>query len=162
MTFRNARTIVPVIAALAIVGIGWADAAAPKAEDGQQAADAKHDKMMQCPMMGAMKGLKLHADSPAVLLAQADKLHLTDQQKQKLDSLAATTRKQAAAVLTDDQRKTLADAPEGPLSMMKVVMLLKQETVSDKSDKMTCPHCRKMMGQKMKKMDKKPHKGGKE
>lgn len=130
-------------------------------ERGQAAAakqDQKDAKMgMMCPMMHAMKGIRLHADSPALLLGRQDALKLSDQQVEKLKDIAESTRRDARQVLTEDQRQELAEAPQGPLSMMDVCQLRMQEMKGkDQESGAMCPMCMKMMKERMASKNKAP------
>ena len=119
----------------------------PSVKQDQQ--DAKMG-MMMCPMMGAMKGISLHADSPALLLGRQDALKLSDEQVKKLKEIAESARRDARQVLTEDQREQLAEAPKGPLSMMEVCQLRMQEMKGkDQESGAMCPMCMKMMKERM-------------
>jgi len=106
--------------------------------------------MMQCPMMAAMKDIQLFADSPPVLLGQAQNLELTEKQKQQIQAIGESARKQALGVLNAKQREQLADSPEGPLSMMALAKLQKKGASDEEKSEGMCPMCMKMMRMKMK------------
>lgn len=112
----------------------------------------KKEGGMQCPMMAAMKDVALFADSPPVLLGQAEQLNLTQQQQEQLQEIGESARKQALAVLNAEQRGQVARAPSGPLSMMQLAKLQKKEETGGEAseDKGMCPMCMKMMRKKMK------------
>jgi len=65
----------------------------------------------------AMMNATLHEDSPAVLLAAADMLNLTDEQKAKLEEMDKEAREKARGVLTTDQHKKLEDLAGGKMTM---------------------------------------------
>jgi len=62
----------------------------------------------------------VHLDGPAALIAQADKLRLTEQQKARLREIQNQARKKALAVLTDEQKKKMGDIPEKPMVMAQM------------------------------------------
>lgn len=117
--------------------------------DEANSSEAQRKEGMQCPMMAAMKKVKLFADSPPVLLGQVEKLDLTQQQQRQLQEIGDSARKQALTVLTAEQREQVEKAPSGPLSMMQLAKLQKKEGASGKDEGM-CPMCMKMMREKMK------------
>lgn len=141
------RKIVAVTAALALIGTAWQALAQPQGSDQAQ---SKQGQMMDCPMMSGMKNLKLHADSPAVLLAMEEQLELTQEQRQRLEDLAGDVGTQARKILTAEQQQQLAKAPEGPLSMMQVMMHLRKGQGADQGQ--MCPMCMQMMRERMQKM----------
>jgi hypothetical protein len=101
--------------------------------------------MMQCPMMTNLGGLKMFADSPALLVFQADELGLTEEQKKQLEDIEKSAREKGRNVLTPEQQEKLKAAPEGPLSMMDLCMLrMKKMTQQEKGGPM-CPMCMRMM-----------------
>lgn len=112
---------------------------------------------MQCPMMAGMKGMKVFADGPAVLLSRAGELRLTNKQKQQLADIREKARQRARNVLTAEQQKMLKGTPRGPLSMMDLAMM-RMKTMK-KPHGMMCPMCMKMM--KMKLMKEKKTRSGK-
>ncbi len=57
-------------------------------------------------------------DDPAALLSIRAKLNLTDEQVSKLEALARETAQKAQALLTDEQRNTLAAVPDEPKCTM--------------------------------------------
>jgi hypothetical protein len=61
---------------------------------------------------------QLGKDDPAALLSIRDKLNLTEEQVTKLGALSHETGQKAQALLTDEQRKTLAAIPDEPKSMV--------------------------------------------
>ena len=101
-------------------------------------------------MMAGMKGIKLTAASPPLLLARADELKLTDDQKQELKSIAEEAQRKATMALTTQQQSMLGESPDKAMSMMDVVMMRSKQMKDDKSDGM-CPMCKKKM-KGMKKM----------
>jgi YHS domain-containing protein len=60
-----------------------------------------------------------YLDGPGALLAQSEKLGLTDEQKASLTKILANARKEAVAVLTDEQRAKLGDIPDKPIMTCK-------------------------------------------
>jgi len=67
----------------------------------------------------ALMRAPMYADDPAVILGQARRLNLSDEQKSKLMKIQESARKQAVAVLNAQQTKTLGEIPSMPMSMMK-------------------------------------------
>lgn len=106
--------------------------------------------MMQCPMMAGMSGIKMSADSPMLLLSQAEELGLSEEQQKKLDEIANAARQQARKLLTPEQQEKLKGFPEGSLTMMDLCkMRMKKMMAEKKQDGMMCPMCMKMMREKM-------------
>ncbi len=104
---------------------------------------------MSCPMMAGLKGIKLHADAPPLLLARTEELKLTDEQQLELAVIGKEAREKAQAVLTADQKNMLGDSTEA-MSMMEVAMMRAKKM--DQDDSKMCPKCMKMMQKKMDKM----------
>ena len=102
-----------------------------------------------CPMMTGLKGIKLTADSPPLLMARADELKLTEQQKRELKSIAEEAQRKATQVLTSEQKSSLGDAPHKPMSMMEIAMMRSSNMHDEKSGEM-CPMCKKKMDEMMK------------
>lgn len=121
--------------------------------------DKKTDSKPMCPMMAGMKGLKLTADSPPLLLARAGELKLTDEQKQELKSIAEEAQRKATMVLTAEQQSMLGESPAKAMSMMEVAMMRSKDMRGDKSDGM-CPMCKKKMEGMMKEKRGKKSDGG--
>jgi YHS domain-containing protein len=63
--------------------------------------------------------MPIYLDGPGALLAQSEKLGLTDEQKASLTRILANARKEAVAVLTDEQRAKLGDIPDKPIMACK-------------------------------------------
>lgn len=127
-----------VLAALVLLRPGWA-----QEQDRREDKQADSQPMqMQCPMMAGLKGINLFADSPAVLLAKAEELKLTDEQLEGLEQIQMSARQQARELLTRRQQEHLKDGPEGPLSLMQLSM--QGMKGGNKSEQM-CPMCMKMM-----------------
>lgn len=103
---------------------------------------------MECPMMTGLEGIKLTTDSPPLLMARADELQLTDEQKQKLKAIAQQAQRQAAEVLTPEQRSMLGESDGKAMSMMEIAMMRSQKMHEGGSD-MMCPMCKKKMKEKM-------------
>lgn len=110
-------------------------------------------QMTMCPMMAGLKGVELHADSPALLTARADELNLTDEQARELRQIAERAREQAREVLNEEQREELAEAPEGPLSPMQIARMRIKARTGDQEQGQMCPMCLRMMRERMKGQD---------
>lgn len=131
------------------------------AQDDAKTNERSDKKMpMECPMMTGLKGIKLTADSPPLLMARAEELKLTDEQLQKLKAIAQNAQRQATDVLTTDQRSMLGDSSGKAMTMMEIAMMRSQKVGDGESD-MMCPMCKqKMEGMKktmMKKMKESNH-----
>ena len=86
-----------------------------------------HKKMMDAgvspetmKMAHAIKMAHMYMDSPAVLLGMSEDLTLTADQKEKLEKISAQSRKDALAVLTDDQKTKLGTVSDKPATMMEL------------------------------------------
>lgn len=111
--------------------------------------NAKGSAMMQCPMMACMKGMKMYADSPAVLLSQAEEFELSDEQQQQLEEIEQAARQKARAVLTAKQQEKVGESPKDPLSMKKLCMMRMKKMMEQNGQKQTmCPMCMKVMMKK--------------
>lgn len=87
---------------------------------GQGMMGGKMMQMMDQPMrlrMQAMMNRSLAPNDPATLLALKDRLQLTDEQIQNLESIAEDARQEAEQVLTDQQKEQLAPLGQGPTTM---------------------------------------------
>ncbi len=85
-------------------------------------------------MCGGMACAPLSRHTPAVLLAMAEELKLTDEQKVELKRIAAEAAAKAAKVLTADQAKALADAPDAKMCLPgKCKMADKQAKCDDET-----------------------------
>ncbi|WP_442510377.1 hypothetical protein SH528x_001994 [Novipirellula sp. SH528] len=102
---------------------------------------------MSCPMMTGLKGIKLHADAPPLLMARIEELNLTESQQTQLAAIGMEAREKAQQILTNEQREQIGDSTE-PMSMMEVAMMRVKIMDEDSSKKM-CPMCMKMMKEKM-------------
>ncbi len=71
----------------------------------------------QCGLGGGQ--IPVYLDGPGSLLAQAEKLELTSEQKSALAAILAEARQKAVAVLTDDQVVALGDVPPVPVVLGK-------------------------------------------
>ena len=121
-------------------------AQAPDPKQGEAAPEKPKAKMeMMCPMMSSLKGVELYADSPVLLAAQAEELGLNEEQKKQLEEIAKSAREQARKIMTPEQRKTLEELPEGPLSMMQIAKMRMKGKKGGGDEKMMCPMCMKMM-----------------
>lgn len=110
--------------------------------------DKETQSKPMCPMMAGLKGIKLTADSPPFLMAQAEELELTEQQKQELKRIAEEAQRKASNVLTAEQQSMLGESPDKAMSMMEVAMMRSKDMKDDKSG--MCPMCKKKMEGMMK------------
>jgi len=102
--------------------------------------------MMMAPM---------YMDSPAVLVGMAVKLGLTDDQKNKLMEIEKGARKQALAVLNEQQVKQLGKISDTPMAAMdgmkqmheKMKPVMEKMVKEGKQMPMSCPMMGGMMGQ---------------
>ncbi len=85
---------------------------------------------------------------PRAIYAQAEALGLSEEQRTKLIEIQEQARKNALAVLTPEQRKTLAAIPDTPMAMMqacrqkcakKMPKMQKMMSGKGKGGTMTCP-----------------------
>ncbi len=113
--------------------------------------DKEAESKPMCPMMAGLKGIKLTADSPPLLMARADELKLTEEQKQELKSIAEEAQRKAAKLLTADQKSMIGKSPDKAMSMMEIAMMRSKGMKGDKSGDM-CPMCMKKMEGMKKKM----------
>lgn len=97
-----------------------------------------------------------HADSPELVLARDKDLELTEQQRTQLEKILETARNKTREMLTDQQREQLEQAPEGPLSMMQIAMLLKKDQANEEESGPMCPMCMKMMKENTRRRQQKP------
>ena len=65
-------------------------------------------------------GMAIYMDSPAVLLTEADKLGLSDDQKQRLQAVVNKAREEATSILTEDQLEKVAPIPTEPVVLDKL------------------------------------------
>ena len=65
-------------------------------------------------------GMSIYMDSPAVLLNKADKLGLTDDQKQRLQAIVDKARREATSILTEDQLEKVSPIPTEPVVLDKL------------------------------------------
>jgi hypothetical protein len=114
--------------------------------------DNKSESKPMCPMMVGLQGIKLTADSPPLLMARADELKLTEEQKQELKSIAEEAQRKATKLLTADQKSMIGKSPGKAMSMMEIAMMRSKGMKGEKSGDM-CPMCmEKMEGMKKKMM----------
>ena len=98
--------------------------------------------MMRCRMI--MRA-SIDVNDAAALLALKDELKLTDAQVPKLQTIADNSRKEAKALLTDEQQKKLQGLSETPGSMMQMhesMMPMMQQMMGMKESRgmgMMCP-----------------------
>ena len=132
---------------------------------GMMAQSDKMKSMMQMtgmsPTMMKEARMMMRADlsinDPSMLLGSKDQLALTDKQVTNLKKLQDSMAKKARGILTDDQRKILAELPSGPISMMQMhtqMMAHKQKMQKESGQgtdggmAMSCPMMEMMMGEK--------------
>jgi len=65
-------------------------------------------------------GMAIYMDSPTVLLNKADKLALTDEQKQRLQAIIDKARSEATSVLTEEQLEKVSPIPAEPVVLDKL------------------------------------------
>ncbi|MBW3600418.1 MAG: hypothetical protein KY475_24535 [Planctomycetes bacterium] len=90
------------------------------------------------------------------MLARDKDLELTEQQRTQLEKILETARNKTREMLTDQQREQLEQAPEGPLSMMQIAMLLKKDQANEEESGPMCPMCMKMMKENTRRRQQKP------
>ena len=133
--------------------VGYSVRPAALAQDGEKSKTQPPGKdaepAMRCPMMAGVGDLRLHADSPAMLLARAKELGLTDKQVEELKKVQESARKRAREVLTNKQRGETKGDPPGPLSVPELSRMQAARAKDKDGKEMMCPMCMKMM-QKMK------------
>ena len=132
---------------------------------GMMAQSDKMKSMMQMtgmsPTMMKEARMMMRADlsinDPSMLLGSKDQLALTDKQVTNLKKLQHSMAKKARGILTDDQRKILAELPSDPTSMMQMhtqMMAHKQKMQKESGQgtdggmAMSCPMMEMMMGEK--------------
>jgi len=148
--------------AASIVVLTAAVSLAQTPKDKQKPASKSAQAMMECPMMASMKGMKAFADSPSVLLSQADELGLTAKQRKRLEKIQQKASQRAHGVLTAGQQKKLKDFPKGRLSMMDFAMMQMKKMMGQKKQQgMMRPMCMKMMQQQKKSAQKQEKRKGK-
>lgn len=134
------------------------DRAAYQAE-GQSKAAEKEEAGMSCPMMAAMKGIKLRPHSPQLLIAKADELNLTDAQQRELSEIAKSASDRARDVLTAEQREELGQPAEQPMSVMEIAKTRMKDKMIGEGRQQMCPMCMKMMQKTMSRDDIEGHEG---
>ncbi|QEG41248.1 hypothetical protein [Roseimaritima ulvae] len=153
----GAGVVFAALLALSLQSLAFAQESTQETNDRGNETESKP----MCPMMAGLKGIKLTADSPPLLMAQADELKLTEEQKQELKSIAEEAQRKAADVLTADQKSMIGKSPDRAMSMMEIAMMRSKGVKGDKSGDM-CPMCmKKMDGMKKMMMDRKKN-GGRE
>ncbi len=65
-------------------------------------------------------GMAIYMDSPAVLLNKADKLGLSDDQKQRLQAVVDKARREATLILTEEQLQKVSPIPVEPVVLDKL------------------------------------------
>ena len=155
----NMKHALGIPAGLVLLAVTLSQAQVPQqAGEKPPKSDETAKPMMQCPMMAGMQGLKMYADSPAVLLWEADDLKLTDKQKKRLRKIADSARQKALKLMTPEQQAKLKKLPNEPMSIMDLSMArMKDKMDHNMPHAMMCPMCMQMMQkmQKMKMMQKK-------
>lgn len=59
-------------------------------------------------------------DSPSIILAQAESIGLSEEQKQKLFEVDKEARQEARSVLTAEQTKNMWEIPDEPMAIMEM------------------------------------------
>ncbi len=95
--------------------------------------------MMRCPMM---MGAALLPTDPAAILALRSELGLTQEQVGKLQGIVEQARAEAWTMLTEEQKRKLAETPAGPTSMMQMCQQMMKQMSGGTGGPMMCP----MMG----------------
>ncbi|WP_345327537.1 hypothetical protein [Novipirellula rosea] len=155
-TFRSRLSVGAGVGIVLVALLAVSRQSPVQAQDDSKAS-GQNDKMsMECPMMTGLKGIKLTADSPPLLMARAEELELTDEQQQKLKAIAQEAQRQATEVLTADQRSMIGESSGKAMSMMEIAMMRSKKMDGGESD-MMCPMCKQKMegmmkGKMMKKM----------
>lgn len=65
-------------------------------------------------------GMAIYMDSPTVLLNKADKLALTDDQKQRLQAIIDKSCQEATSILTEEQLEKVSPIPTEPVVLDKL------------------------------------------
>jgi len=65
-------------------------------------------------------GMAIYRDSPGALLARAEKLELNAEQQQRLEEIVQESRRQAVAVLTEEQRANVSPVAKDPFVVAKL------------------------------------------
>ncbi|WP_430453368.1 hypothetical protein [Rhodopirellula europaea] len=143
----GAGVVFAALLAVSLQSLAFAQESTLETNDRDKEAESKP----MCPMMAGLKGIKLTADSPPLLMARADELKLTEEQKQELKSIAEEAQRKAAKLLTADQKSMIDKSPDKAMSMMEIAMMRSKGMKGDKSGDM-CPMCMKKMEGMKKKM----------
>lgn len=107
------------LVATAVIVAGWTGLA--RSQEREQPAEGAGMPMMEMMARCRMTmRAELSPRDPAVLLGMREKLDLTDQQVDQLQTLAQETRRTAAGLLTDAQRQQVEQLPQQPQSMMRM------------------------------------------
>ena len=96
-------------------------------------------KGMSGPMM---MGAALLPTDPAAILALRSELGLTQEQVGKLQGIVEQARAEAWTMLTEEQKRKLAETPAGPTSMMQMCQQMMKQMSAGTGGPMMCP----MMG----------------
>lgn len=116
---------------------------------GQTGPDMMQKMGMKPEMMERMQLLMrtpVFLDAPCPLVAEADKLGLSEDQKKKLGEIENEARQKARAVLTQEQRAKLGSVPDKPVTMMETCPMMKMMGDGPTKGQMMCPMCSMMMG----------------
>ena len=93
-------------------------AIAQDAETNKPQDQSKKDCMIRkCKLI---KSASIYLDSPAVLIGQAEKLQLSNEQLESLKKIQDQARKKAIQILTSDQKTKLDKIPAKPITLAKL------------------------------------------
>lgn len=116
------RTMVAFVVAGMATGTWYGTTVFPRSF--QEGREAAAEKQAICPFLTALHDVAFYADSPSVLLAQSERLELSDKQRAELEYLNATMRRKAIEILTPQQRKRIEERPLGKLPPRLVAIWL--------------------------------------
>lgn len=116
-----------------------------------KAASQERPPMMQCPMMAGLKDIEMFADSPALLLARAEELNLSDAQRLELEQIEQAARQEAREVFNARQQEKLKDAPDERLPVMELSRMRMKDMKGEGKMEGMCPMCMRMMRERMQK-----------
>jgi hypothetical protein len=146
--------------------VGYSVRPSALAQDGEKSKTQPRGKdaepAMMCPMMAGVIDLRLHADSPAMLLARTNELGLTEKQVEELKKVQESARKRAREVLTEKQRGEMKGDPPGLLSVPELSRMQAAKAKDKDGKEMMCPMCLKMMQKTKQGKESKEEKGRKE
>jgi len=78
------------------------------------------DLLMLGVRVSKFGGMSIYMDSPSVILAKSDRLQLTDDQQQKLQTIIDRAREDAVSLLTEEQIAEIAPIPSEPVVLEKM------------------------------------------